>query len=85
MRGAVAEQSRADFDIPTPLPRVCSHIRGADAERTRADLPFIEDTDGLERSVSKWTRKIGCWTHLLQSGFYYRSASAPRPRMCEHM
>ena len=22
---------RADFDIPAPLPRVCSHIRGADA------------------------------------------------------
>ena len=31
MRGAVAERRRADFDIPAPLPRVCSHIRGADA------------------------------------------------------
>ena len=30
MRGAVAERRRADFDIPAPLPRVCSHIRGAD-------------------------------------------------------
>ena len=33
MRGAVAELRRADFDIPAPLPRVCSHIRGVDAER----------------------------------------------------
>ena len=31
MRGAVAERRRVDFDIPAPLPRVCSHIRGADA------------------------------------------------------
>ena len=31
MRGAVAEQRRADFDIPTPLP---PHIRGADADRS---------------------------------------------------
>ena len=31
MRGAVAERRWADFDIPAPLPRVCSHIRGADA------------------------------------------------------
>ena len=31
MRGAVAERRRAEFDIPAPLPRVCSHIRGADA------------------------------------------------------
>ena len=28
MRGAVAERRRVDFDIPAPLPRVCSHIRG---------------------------------------------------------
>ena len=26
-----AERLRADFDIPAALPRVCSHIRGADA------------------------------------------------------
>ena len=58
MRGAVAERRRADFDIPAPLPRVCSHIRGADAEWTRADLPFLEDSDGLERAVSKRTRQI---------------------------
>ena len=31
MRGMVAEQRRVDFDIPDPLPWVCSHIRGADA------------------------------------------------------
>ena len=31
MRGAVAGRRRADFEIPAPLPRVCSHIRGADA------------------------------------------------------
>ena len=31
MCGAVAERRRADFDIPAPLPRVCSHICGADA------------------------------------------------------
>ena len=31
MRGAVAERRRADFDIPAPLQRVGSHIRGADA------------------------------------------------------
>ena len=31
MRGAVAERRRVDFDIPAPLPQVCSHIRGADA------------------------------------------------------
>ena len=26
-----------------------------------SDLPFLEDNDGLERAVSKRTRKIGCW------------------------
>ena len=31
MSGAVAEQRRADFDIPAPLPQVCSHMCGADA------------------------------------------------------
>ena len=31
MRGAVAGRRRADFEILAPLPRVCSHIRGADA------------------------------------------------------
>ena len=31
MRGAVAERRRADFEIPAPLPWICSHIRGADA------------------------------------------------------
>ena len=31
MHGAVAEQRQADFDIPAPLPRACSRIRGADA------------------------------------------------------
>ena len=56
------------------------------AERTRAELPFLEDNDdGLERAVLKRTRQIGCWTHFLRSGFCSRSASAPRPRMCEHM
>ena len=55
------------------------------AERTRADLPFLEDNDGLERAVSKQTRQIGCWTHFLRSGFWPRSATAPRPRMCERM
>ena len=29
---AVAEWRRADFDIPAPLLRVCSHIRGAGAD-----------------------------------------------------
>ena len=69
MRGAVAERRRADFDIPAPPPGLCSHIRGADAERTRVDLPFLEDKDGLERAVSKRTQKIGCWTQFLWSGF----------------
>ena len=36
MRDAVAERRRADFDIPALLPRVCSHIRGAVAERSRS-------------------------------------------------
>ena len=31
MSGAVAERRRADFDIPAPLPLVCSHICGAHA------------------------------------------------------
>ena len=31
MHGAVAERRRADFDIPAPQLRVCSHIRGAGA------------------------------------------------------
>ena len=36
---------------------------------------------GLERAVSKRTRKVGCWTHLLWSGF----CPAPPPlrdRVC---
>ena len=55
------------------------------AERTRPDLPFLEDRDVLECAISKWTQKIGCWTHLLRSGFCSRSASVPWPRMCERM
>ena len=87
MRGAVAERRRADFDIPlrhrgAGRMGMFTHVY---AVRTRADLPFLEDKDGLERAVSKRTRKIGCWTHLLRSGFCSRSASAPRPRMCECM
>ena len=31
MCGAVAEWRWADFDIPAPLPRVCSHMRRSDA------------------------------------------------------
>ena len=62
--------------------RGCVHTY---AERTRADLPFLEDNDGLEHAVSKRARYIGCWTHFLRSGFCSRSASAPRPRMCERM
>ena len=85
MREAVAKWRWADFDISAMLPRVCSHIRGADAERTRADPPFLEDKDGLGRAVSRWTRKMGCWTHLLRRGFCSRSAFAPRPRMCKRM
>ena len=59
MHGAVAERRRADFDIPAPLPRVCSHIRGADAGRTRADLPFLEDNEwfracGFEADAANW-------------------------------
>ena len=42
----------------------------------QADLPFLEDKDGLGRAVSKRTRKIGCWTHLLRRGFCFRSATA---------
>ena len=80
LRGAVAGRRGMDFGIPSPLPRVCSHICGADT-----DLSFVEDEDGLEHAVSKQTRKIGCWSHLLWSGFWSRSASAPRPRMCECM
>ena len=38
-----------------------------------------------EGAVSKPTRKIRYWTHLLRSGFCPRSASTPRPRMCERM
>ena len=32
MCGWLAERRRADFDIPAPLPQVCSHIRGADTD-----------------------------------------------------
>ena len=35
-------------------------------ERTRADLPFLEDNDGLKRAVSKRTRQIGCGTQFLR-------------------
>ena len=64
MCGVVVEPRRADFDIPV-------HIR-------RADLPFLEDKDGLECAVSKRRLKIGCWTHLLRSGF----CSPLRDRVC---
>ena len=46
------------------------------AGRTRTDLPFPEDKDGSERTVSKRVRKIGCWTHLLRSGFCSHTAIA---------
>ena len=32
MHGAVAEQRWVDFDIPAPLPQVCSHIPGVDTD-----------------------------------------------------
>ena len=55
--------------------RYCGYVHTY-AMQTQADLPFLGDKDGLERAVSKWTRKIGCWTHLLRSRFCSRSATA---------
>ena len=45
------------------------------AERTRADLSFLEDEDGLEGAVSERTRKIGCWPISCGADF----APAPPP------
>ena len=81
MRGAVAERWQADFDIPALLPQVCSHTRGADAGGSAISW----GQRWFRARLSKRTWKIGCRTHLLRSGFYSRSASAPRPRMCERM
>ena len=74
---------KGDFDIPALL-RHRGYVYTY-AERTRTDLPIFGNKDGLEREVSKRTRKIVCWTHLLRSEICPRSASAPRPRLCERM
>ena len=59
MCGAVAERRRADFDIPTSLPQVCSHIRGAVAERTRSGSAISWGqwwfgARGFEADVANW-------------------------------
>ena len=59
--------------LPFPL-RHNGHVHTY-VEQTRADLPFVDDKGGLEHTVSKQMHKIGCWTHLLQSGFCFHSAS----------
>ena len=55
MRGAVAERRRADFDIPAPLPRVCSHIRGADAGGSAISWgQWWFGTRGFEAGAVNW-------------------------------
>ena len=58
------------FDMSAQLLQMCSHIHGWRA-------------GGSAILVLKWTWKIGCWTHLLQSGLCSCFVSAPRPRMGE--
>ena len=72
MHGAVAERRRQILTFPL---RHRGYVHTY-AGRTRTDLPFPEDKDGSERTVSKRVRKIGCWTHLLRSGFCSRTAIA---------
>ena len=55
MRGAVAERRRADFDIPAPLLRVCSHIRGADAGGSAISWgQRWFETRGFEADAEEW-------------------------------
>ena len=55
MRWAVAEQIRADFYIPAPLPRVCSHIRRADAgESAISWRHWWFGAHGFEADAENW-------------------------------
>ena len=54
MRGAVGLRSGGGRILIFPL-RYRGYVHTY-AERTRADLPFLEDNDGLERAVSKRAR-----------------------------
>ena len=55
MRGAVAERRWADFDIPAPLPRVCSHIHGADAGRSAISWgQWWFGARGFEAEAANW-------------------------------
>ena len=76
-RWAVAERRRADFDIPAPLPQVCSHIRGADAGRSAISWgqrwfgarSFEADAENwvLEPFVAEWILLCSAyvWTHVM--------------------
>ena len=55
MRGAVAERRRADFDTPAPPPRVCSHIRGADAGESAISWgQNMVGARGFEADAENW-------------------------------
>ena len=55
MRGAFAERRQVDFDIPTRLPRICSHIGGADMGRSAISWGqrWIGGC-GFETAVENW-------------------------------
>ena len=55
MRGAVAGRRWADFEIPAPLPRVCSHIRGAEAGGSAISWgQWWFGARGFEADVANW-------------------------------
>ena len=94
MRGVVAERRRADFDIPAPLPRVCSHIRGADAGGSAicwgqwwfgargfeaGAVNWVLDPFLTERFLLRDCACVNACNDLCWSQFSARV----RPRMCE--
>ena len=99
MRGAVAERRRADFDIPAPLPRVCSHIRGANAGGSAISwgqwwfgarsfeagaVNWVLDPFLAERFCSR-SATAHVWTHVMicVEANFPPAPARVRPRMCE--
>ena len=99
MRGAVAERRRDGFDIPAPLPRVCSYIHGADAGGSAiSKQQRWFGARGFEAEAENWVldpflakqillppplRDRVCVMHLMIC-VEANFPPASTPRMCEH-
>ena len=94
MRGAVAEWRQADFDIPAPLPWVCSHMRKADAGGSAISWgQRWVGACGFEADAENWVLDplvaegillpLRVWTHVMLKPIFRPPPHVSAPRMCE--